>query len=47
MDYKTHVMRAIDYIESNLKNEITLADCARVSGIPITTLSVYSRRQLV
>lgn len=32
MDYKTHVMRAIDYIENNLKNEIILTDCARVSG---------------
>jgi AraC family transcriptional regulator len=32
MDYKTHVMRAINYIENNLKNEIMLADCARVSG---------------
>ena len=32
MDYITHVMRAIEYIENNLKNEIILADCARVSG---------------
>jgi len=32
MDYKTHIMRAIDYIESNLKNEIRLSDCARASG---------------
>jgi len=32
MDYKTHIMRVIDYIESNLKNEIKLSDCARVSG---------------
>lgn len=32
MDYKTHVMRAINYIENNLKNEIMLTDCARVSG---------------
>lgn len=32
MDYKTHVMRAIEYIEKNLKNEIALSDCARVSG---------------
>ena len=32
MDYKTYVMRAINYIENNLKNEIILADCARVSG---------------
>lgn len=32
MDYKTHVMRAINYIENNLKNEIKIADCARVSG---------------
>lgn len=32
MDYKSHIMRAIDYIEENLKNEIALNDCARVSG---------------
>ncbi|HEY8348722.1 MAG TPA: AraC family transcriptional regulator [Clostridiales bacterium] len=32
MDYKNHIKRAIDYIEENLKNEITIADCAKVSG---------------
>lgn len=32
MDFKTYVMRSIDYIEENLKSEIALADCARVSG---------------
>ncbi|NLO09726.1 MAG: helix-turn-helix transcriptional regulator [Clostridiales bacterium] len=32
MDYKAHVMQAINYIEKNLKCEITLTDCARVSG---------------
>jgi len=32
MDYKTHIMRAINYIENNLKNNIKLSDCARVSG---------------
>lgn len=32
MDYKTYVMQAINYIEKNLKNEITLTDCACVSG---------------
>lgn len=32
MDYKSHVMHAINYMEENLKNEITLSDCARVSG---------------
>lgn len=32
MEYKTHIIRAIDYIENNLKNEIALDDCARVSG---------------
>lgn len=32
MDYKAHVMQAINYIEKNLKNEIALTDCARVSG---------------
>ena len=32
MDYKTHVMQAINYIEENLKNQIALTDCARVSG---------------
>lgn len=32
MDYKTHVMQAISFIENNLKNEISLTDCAHVSG---------------
>lgn len=32
MDYRNHIMRAIDYIECNLKNEIILADCAREAG---------------
>lgn len=32
MDYKTHIMHAINYIEENIKNEITLSDCAHVSG---------------
>jgi len=32
MDYKTHIMRAIKYIEENLKNEIRLSDCAREAG---------------
>jgi len=32
MDYKTHIMRAINYIENNLKNEIKLSDCARAAG---------------
>lgn len=32
MDYRTHIKRAIDYIEENLKNDISIADCARVSG---------------
>lgn len=32
MNYKTHIMKAIKYIEENLKNEITITDCASVSG---------------
>jgi AraC family transcriptional regulator len=32
MDYKIHVMQAINYIEKNLKNEITITDCACASG---------------
>lgn len=32
MDYKTHVMQAINYIEVNLKSEIALTDCSRASG---------------
>lgn len=32
MDYKAHVMQAINYIEQNLKCEITLTDCAHISG---------------
>lgn len=32
MDYRTHIMRAINHIENNLKIEITLAECALVSG---------------
>lgn len=32
MDYRKHIEKAIDYIEENLQHELTLADCARVSG---------------
>lgn len=32
MEYKSHIMRAIKYIEENLKNEIALSNCAHVSG---------------
>ena len=32
MDYKAHIAKAIDYIEENLKYEITLAACAAASG---------------
>lgn len=32
MDYWEHIEKAIDYIEENLQYELTLADCARVSG---------------
>lgn len=32
MEYKSHIIRAIEYIEENLKNEISLSCCARVSG---------------
>ena len=32
MDYKTHIMQAINFIEDNLKNDIKISDCARTSG---------------
>lgn len=32
MVYRTHLMRAITFIEQNLKNDISLADCAREAG---------------
>ena len=32
MDYIVHIMRSINYIEENLRNEINLNDCARASG---------------
>lgn len=32
MDYREHIERVIDYIEENLKGEIDLTDCARISG---------------
>ncbi|HPU62689.1 MAG TPA: AraC family transcriptional regulator [Mobilitalea sp.] len=32
MDYVSHIMQAINYIEENLKNEIIISDCARVAG---------------
>jgi len=32
MDYKTHIMQAINFIEDNLKNDIKISDCARASG---------------
>jgi len=32
MEFKSHIMRAIKYIEENIKNEIALSNCARVSG---------------
>ncbi|WP_082651664.1 helix-turn-helix domain-containing protein [Gorillibacterium timonense] len=32
MDYKAHMARVIAYIEENLSQELTLADCARMAG---------------
>lgn len=32
MVYRTHLMRAITFIKQNLKNDISLADCAREAG---------------
>ena len=32
MDYREHIEKAIDYIEENLQCEISLTDCAKVSG---------------
>jgi hypothetical protein len=31
MDYKTHIMRVINYIENNLENNIKLSDWHRHS----------------
>jgi AraC family transcriptional regulator len=32
MDYRKHVQQVIDYIEENLRNELTLENCVRASG---------------
>lgn len=32
MEYKEHIAKAIDYIEENLQQDISLAACAKVSG---------------
>lgn len=32
MDYQKHIERVIDYIEENLRGEIDLTACARISG---------------
>lgn len=32
MDYREHIGKAVDYIEKNLKYELSLADCATASG---------------
>ncbi len=32
MEYREHIERVIEYIEENLQGEISLAQCARVSG---------------
>lgn len=32
MDYRVHIGKAVDYIETNLKCELSLADCAAASG---------------
>lgn len=35
MKYNEHIQRAIDYIEENLKEDISLEDCAKVAGYSI------------
>lgn len=32
MDYREHIEKVIDYIEENLQCEISLTDCAKISG---------------
>ena len=32
MEYREHIERVIEYIEENLQGEISLEQCARVSG---------------
>ena len=32
MDYKEHIAKAVEYIEQNLTNEISLTDCAKACG---------------
>jgi len=32
MDYREHIQKAIDYIEENLKYDISLSDCAKAAG---------------
>lgn len=32
MDYKEHIVKAVEYIEQNLTNEISLTDCAKACG---------------
>jgi len=32
MEYKEHIQKAIDFIEENLKYDISLSDCARAAG---------------
>ncbi len=32
MEYKEHIEKALDYIESNLTENINIADCAEISG---------------
>lgn len=35
MDYIVCVQKSIDYIEDNLKSEVSLSECARVAGFSI------------
>ncbi|NLX77170.1 MAG: AraC family transcriptional regulator [Clostridiaceae bacterium] len=32
MEYKEHIQKAIDFIEDNLKHDISLSECARAAG---------------
>ena len=35
MEYKEHIQKAIDFIEENLKHDISLSDCARAAGYSV------------
>ena len=35
MEYKEHIKKAVEYIENNLKNETSIADCAKAAGYSV------------